>query len=67
MTLTKEDTAVLKILVEKELEHVEKDGEQLVISNAPFLHKVAEDDSDLLFLKSIEKYKIFLEQLSKKL
>lgn len=67
MTLTKQDLAVLKILVEKELRHVEKDGERMVIVNAPFISKVAEDDSDLNFLKSMEKYKEFLQKLLQRL
>jgi len=67
MKLTKQDLAVLKILVEKELEHVERDGEKMVIVNAPFISKVAEDDSDLNFLKSMEKYKEFLKELNKRL
>jgi threonyl-tRNA synthetase len=67
MALNKEDLTVLKILVEKELEHIEKDQEKLVIVNAPFITKVAGDDSDLNFLKSIEKYKEFLQELNKRL
>ena len=37
MSLTKEENAVLKILLEKELNHVKKDGQGFLISNAPFL------------------------------
>jgi len=67
MALTKLDLAVLKILVGKELQHVKKDGEKMVIVNAPFISKIVEDDSDLNFLKSMEKYKEFLEELNRKL
>lgn len=65
MTLTKEEKSVLKILVEKELHHVKKDGQGFLISNAPFLGK--SDDPDLPFLKSLKLYKDFLEQLKHKL
>lgn len=65
MPLTKEEKAVLKILVEKELHHVKKDDQGFLISNAPFLGKP--DDPDLPFLKSLKLYKGFLEQLKQKL
>ena len=64
-SLTKEENAVLKILIEKELNHVKKDGQGFLISNAPFLGK--SDDPDLPFLKSLKLYKSFLEQLKQKL
>ena len=67
MTLNKDEADVLKILVDKELEHLEKDGEQLVTVNAPFITKVIGDDPDLPFLKSLELYKNFLQDLQKKL
>ncbi|MBU0457553.1 MAG: hypothetical protein ABH824_03560 [Nanoarchaeota archaeon] len=67
MTLKKEDKDVLKVLVEKELEQVENEGEEIMISNSPFMNKVALDDSDLPFLKSVELYKEFLQKLIKKL
>ena len=65
MSLTKEDKSVLKILVEKELNHVKKDDQGFLISNAPFLSK--SEDPNLPFLKSLKLYKIFLEQLKLKL
>ena len=65
MSLNKEEKSVLKILLEKELNHVKKDGQGFLISNAPFLNK--SDDPDLPFLKSLKLYKDFLEQLKKKL
>ncbi len=64
-SLTKEENAVLKILLEKELNHVKKDGQGFLISNASFLSKT--DDPDLPFLKSLKLYRDFLEQLKKKL
>lgn len=63
--LTKEESSVLKILVEKELNHIRKDGQGFLISNASFLGKT--DDPDLPLLKSLKLYKDFLEQLKKKL
>ncbi len=67
MDLTTEEKSVLKILVEKELNHVKKDGQGFLISNAPFLGKVSFDDPDLPFLKSMKLYKDFLEHLKQKL
>ena len=67
MVLNKEDTVVLKILVQKELQMLEEDGEKVMISNSPFLNKVALDDSDVEFLKGAEEYKEFLVELEKKL
>jgi hypothetical protein len=52
-------------LLEKELNHVMKEGQGFLISNAPFLNK--SDDPDLPFLKSLKLYKDFLEQLKRKL
>ena len=65
MTLSKEEKAVLKILVEKELHHVKKDDQGFLTSNANFIGK--SDDPDLPFLKSLKLYKGFLEQLKQKL
>ena len=67
MEYTAEELTVLKTLVEKELDHVRKDGEKLIISNAPFINKVAADQADLPYLKSFPLYLDFLEQLLKKL
>ena len=65
MALTKEDKDVLKILIEKELSHIKKDGENLRISNADFLTK--RGSPDLPFLKAIPLYETFLQELKKKL
>ena len=65
MTLTKEDKDVLKILVEKELDHVTRDGEKLLISNADYITKTG--SPDLPFLKSFPLYEKFLQDLKKKL
>ena len=67
MTLEKKDLDVLRILVQKELEHLQKDQKNLMISNSPFLTKVVDDDSDLDFLKSEKLYEEFLGNLLQKL
>ena len=67
MNLNKDEASVLKVLVEKELENLEKDGDQLFIVNAPFINRVAKDDPDLPFLKSLGLYKKFLHDLKNKL
>ncbi len=67
MNLTKKELAVLQVLVQQELEDVKKEGDELKISNSPFLHKVALDESDLEFLKNKAEYQKFLKGLLKKL
>jgi hypothetical protein len=67
MTLTTQDKDVLRILVEKELEHVKKDTKSFFTSNSPFLMKIGRDEADLPFLKSGEAYIHFLEQLLERL
>ncbi|MEK6899966.1 MAG: hypothetical protein AABX05_02470 [Nanoarchaeota archaeon] len=67
MELTKQEKSVLKVLVEKELTHIKKDGQGFLITNAPFINKMAETETDFLFLKSLKLYKEFLENLQKKL
>lgn len=67
MVLTKENKVVLKILVEKEIEQVKKEGKQIFISNSPFLNKIIGDEADLPFLKSEVLYQNYLEVLLKKL
>lgn len=67
MNLTNDEKAVVKILIEKELEHITKDGNQLVIVNAPFITKVIGDDPDLPFLKSLKLYQKFLQNMHQKL
>lgn len=65
MELNKQEKSVIKILVEKELNHIKKDSQGFLVSNASFLSKT--DDPDLPFLKSMKLYKDFLEQLKLKL
>ena len=67
MALTKEETAIVKALVLKELAHVKKDAQGLNIVNSPFLDKVVDDPADLPFLKSELLYQQFLDKLLKKL
>ena len=58
---------VLKVLVQKELDHVTKDAKGLMISNSPFLTKILGDTSDLAFMKSEVAYQEFLKELLQKL
>jgi len=68
MTFTKEDKEVLKLLVKKELETLEKKGEKLLIVNSPFLSSLARLHSkDLPFLKTAKLYQEFLKGLLKKI
>lgn len=67
MGFTKKELGVLKILVDKELEHVQKDADAMVISNAPFIGKELLDDDDFAFLKAESMYLKFLKDLSVKL
>ncbi|MBU1111783.1 MAG: hypothetical protein ABIG93_04925 [archaeon] len=67
MALDKKECAVLKVLVEKELENIQTDSSQLMVSNSPFFNKVALDDSDIAFMKSEKDYEEFLKQLLKKI
>ncbi len=66
MSFTKQEKSVLRLLIEKELEHIKKDSKNLHISNAPFLGKLAEEVADLSVLKSEALYQKLLERLKKK-
>jgi hypothetical protein len=65
MQITKEEREVLHILVKKELDQITKEGDALLVSNVSFISKITAQD--LPFLKSLEKYKHFLQDLSKSL
>lgn len=68
MTLTKEDKAVLKALVEKELSEVKEQGEDFKTVNSPVLSSVSRlKEMDLAFLATEAKYVEFLEELSRRL
>ena len=67
MELTKRDREILKIIVKKELEHLEADFKTLTITNSPFLGKEGYDGSDLVFMKGELEYKTYLEELIHKL
>ena len=67
MELTTKDKAVLKALVEQELTVVAEKGEDITISNSPFLGTVIKDIPDLPFMKGEMKYKQFLDDLLIKL
>lgn len=64
---TKEEKIVLRLLVEKELEHIKKDSKKLLISNSPFLGKMSEEFEDIALLKSESEYLKFLQVLRKKI
>ena len=66
MPLTIQEKAVLRILIEKELEHIKKDSKKLMIVNAPFLGKITEEVADFSLLKSEAQYLKLLEELKKK-
>ena len=68
MTLTQEDKEILKVLVKKELDTVEKKGREVLIVNSPFLSSVFRMESkDIPFLATIELYQEFLKNLLNKL
>lgn len=68
MNITKEEKTILKVLVEKELEAVKKEGQKIFIVNSPFLSGLARLHSkDLPFLASEKLYREFLEKLLGKL
>lgn len=66
MALTNQEKVVLRILLQKELENVKKQGKRIFIDNSPFLNKI-EGDSDLPFLKSEKLYEQYLQELLKTL
>ncbi len=67
MAFTRKEKLILKLLVDKEISALQKEGRKLFISNSPFLTKVAYDAPDVIFLKSKALYQAFLENLRKKL
>lgn len=67
MTLTKQDKAVLQALVKQELKVIKEKGEEMMISNSPFLGTVIKDVPDLPFIKGERGYQEFLEKRLKKL
>jgi hypothetical protein len=68
MTLTKEEKTLMKVLVEKELKAVEKEGKNILVVNSPFFSSIARVHSkDIPFLTSEKLYLEFLENLLKKL
>ncbi len=67
MVLNKDEKAVIKALLLKELTHLKKDAKELAIVNSPFLDKVVKGPADFSFLKSELLYQQFLESLLKKL
>ena len=66
MALNKEETDVLKVVVEKELKEVSEKGKDLLIVNSPFFNKVG-DLPDLPFLRDEKIYEEFLKDLLSKL
>ncbi|MFH1682783.1 MAG: hypothetical protein ABIA37_03220 [Candidatus Woesearchaeota archaeon] len=68
MEFTEQEKAVLKTLIKKEQEEIEKEGEKLMIVNSPFLSTVSRLQSkDLEFMKDVKLYQNFLEQLLRRL
>lgn len=64
--LTPEERGVLRLLVEKELSALKREGKKMVIANSPFLGKMERSD-DLAFLKSEALSQQFLAKLLRKL
>ncbi len=67
MALSRKEKMVLKLLVDKEISSLRKEGKKLFISNSPFITKIAYDAPDIAFLKSKALYQAFLEALKRKL
>jgi collagenase-like PrtC family protease len=68
MTLTKEEKAMLKALVKKELEAVKEEGQKILIVNSPFLSGITRTHAkDIPFLASEKLYQEFMEKLLEKL
>ena len=65
MRLTPQEQAVIAVLVEKELESLQK--EKVSLSNSPVLGKTIFDNDDAGFLKSRMLYRQTLEQLWERL
>mgnify|MGYP001590187649 CR=1 FL=1 len=63
---TPEELGVLRLLVEKELSALKREGKKVVITNSPFLGKMERSD-DLAFLKSEKLAQQFLRKLLRKL
>tara|TARA_Y100000034_G_C6855813_1_gene388906 strand:- start:538 stop:744 length:207 start_codon:yes stop_codon:yes gene_type:complete len=59
MELNKQEKTILKVLLEKELETVKKQGKAIFTVNSPFLGKVR-PDKDLDFMTSELTYEEFL-------
>lgn len=67
MKINNQDKAVLKALVKQELKTIKENGEEITISNSPFLGMIIKDIPDLPFLKGEMKYQDFLQRLLNKL
>ena len=66
MVFTKEDKKLLHLLVQKELTEVQMDVKKLMLVNAEYITKT-NDDNDLDFLKTENKYEEVLRKLLQKL
>ena len=68
MTLTKEETDVLKALVEQEIKEMEKEGKDFPVRNSPVLSSIYRmRETDIPFMKNQVLYLVFLKDLLKKL
>jgi len=68
MTLTKDDQAVLKALVERELKEIKEQGENFPFDNSPVLSSIYRmRETDIPFIKTKALYQDFLEKLLRKI
>ena len=63
--LNKKELAVVKMLVTREIDSMNKDASKVLISNSGYIN--LDMDDDLAFLKAEELYMDFLQGLLKKL
>lgn len=67
MKLTKKELEIVMVLVKKELEAIQKENKQILISNSPFFGEIGLDKDNLDFIKNEKTYEEFLKKLLKTL
>ena len=68
MNLTKEETAVLKALVEQELKEIKDKNDDFPVDNSPVLSSIYRmRETDISFIKNKTLYQEFLKKLLAKL